>query len=129
MNLKSVKQTMMNNDERDQPQRLTQKEILVQKLQGALQEFRRERDQLHRSKELALERCRLVREEEETLLKTVSSLKEKHDNLEKAIYDSKARLGPLEEAVQHKTKEVRTVDGYYSRFNRASKLSLVRLTI
>ena len=110
MNLKSVKQTMMNNDERDQPQRLTQKEILVQKLQGALQEFRRERDQLHRSKELALERCRLVREEEETLLKTVSSLKEKHDNLEKAIYDSKARLGPLEEAVQHKRRLLESVN-------------------
>lgn len=85
------------------------KEALVQKLQGVLQELRQERDQLHRSKELALERCRLVREEEQSLSKIVASLKEKKEKLQKAALEIKAGLGPVEASVQETTKQVRVV--------------------
>jgi DNA repair ATPase RecN len=94
---------MMNDNENHHQQN---KEALVQKLQGALQGFRRERDQLHRSKELAKERCRLVQEEEKALSKTVESLKEKYDKLLKASQAIKDDLGPLEASVREKTKEV-----------------------
>jgi chromosome segregation ATPase len=97
---------MMNGNENHHQQN---KEALVQKLQGALQEFRRERDQLHRSKELAKERCRLVQEEEKGLSKTVDSLKEKHEKLLKASEAIKDGLGPLEASVRDKTKEVSVI--------------------
>ena len=56
-------------------------EGLVSKLQEALAKFRKDRDQLHRSRELALERCRLIKAEEEALSKTVQTMRDKHNHL------------------------------------------------
>jgi chromosome segregation ATPase len=85
----------------------TNKEILVNKLQGALAKFRNERDQLHRSKRLALERCRLMQAEEEALSKTVQTLRNKYEVLVASTTKIESELGPLEQQVQQDTKQVR----------------------
>jgi hypothetical protein len=88
-------------------QQNTNKEILVNRLQGALAKFRNERDQLHRSKRLALERCRLMQAEEEALSKTVQTLCDKYEVLVASTTKIDTELGPLEQQVQQDTKEVR----------------------
>lgn len=85
------------------------KEGLVNKLQASLSKFRNDRDQLHRSKELALERCRLIEEEVTVLTKTVDSLRQKHGQLQATRQAIEGDLGPLEIMVQRDTKEVRIV--------------------
>lgn len=85
------------------------KEGLVNKLQASLSKFRNDRDQLHRSKELALERCRLIEEEVTVLSKTVDSLRQKHGQLQATRQSIEGDLGPLEIMVQRDTKEVRIV--------------------
>lgn len=90
------------------PNHSTNKELLVDKLQGALAKFRNERDQLHRSKRLALERCRLIQAEEEALSKTVQALRNKYDDLTASSAKIDAEIGPLEQQVEQETKEVRS---------------------
>lgn len=84
------------------------KEGLVNKLQEALAKFRKDRDQLHRSKELALERCRLIEAEEEALLKTVQTMRDKRDHLLTSKAKIEFQMGPLEAKVEKDTAEVRT---------------------
>jgi hypothetical protein len=62
---------------------------------------------LHRGKELALERCRLVQEEEQGLSKTVEFLKQKCEKLSESSLEIRTELGPLEASVKDKTKQVR----------------------
>jgi chromosome segregation ATPase len=81
-------------------------EGLVNKLQGALSKFRNERDQLHRSKELALEKCLLVQQEADALQTSVSSMKDKFTMKRKVSETLKKELGPLEETVQAESKQV-----------------------
>lgn len=88
------------------------KEGLVNKLQDALSKFRNERDQLHRSKELALERCRLIRQEEAFLTKTVDSMRQKENQIKTTCHGLEKEIGPLEAMVLRDTKEVRTI--YYN---------------
>lgn len=84
------------------------KEALVEKLQGALNGLRRDRDQLHRSKELALERCRLAKEEEKVLSNAVAELKDKHQlQLIRSLTEAQAAIAPLEAEVKAKTGQVR----------------------
>ncbi len=66
----------------------TQREAIVDKLHGALATFRRERDEVHRAKELAVERLRLAREEREAAERTVQSMQEKYDRLIKSVSSS-----------------------------------------
>ena len=82
------------------------KEGLVNKLQDALSKFRNERDQLHRSKELALERCRLIQQEETFLTKTVNSMRQKENQIKATCHDLEKEIGPMEEMVLQDTKEV-----------------------
>lgn len=115
----------MNDSNKENPHHTTSpKEALVQKLQGALQEFRRERDQLHRGKELALERCRLVQEEEQGLSKTVEFLKQKCEKLSNASVEIRTELGPLEASVKDKTKQVRISYRIVRSFHALLLLSL-----
>ena len=71
------------------------KEGLVNKLQASLSKFRNDRDQLHRSKELALERCRLIEEEVTVLSKTVDSLRQKHGQLQATRQSIEGDLGAI----------------------------------
>jgi chromosome segregation ATPase len=100
--------TSDNTNKENLPQ-APHKEALVQKLQGALQGLRRERDQTHRSKELALERLKLVLEEEQALCKTVNALKHKHANLVKGSNDIQSELGPNENKVKVMTQKVGSI--------------------
>ncbi|CAJ1959200.1 unnamed protein product [Cylindrotheca closterium] len=81
-------------------------EGLVSKLQEALAKFRKDRDQLHRSKELALERCRLIKAEEEALLNTVQTMRDKHNHLLTSKTKIETQMGPLEAKVQKDTIEM-----------------------
>ena len=56
-------------------------EEIVGKLHGALAVFRKERDDLHRSKELSHERLRLVTEERQAMEKTVNAMQAKLNEL------------------------------------------------
>ena len=60
------------------------REAIVDKLHGALAAFRRERDELHRKKELAVERLQLVKEEQQAIEKTVHAMQEKLNQLNKS---------------------------------------------
>jgi len=62
-----------------------QREEIVDKLHGALASLRKERDQLHRSKELAVERLRLAKEERLTVEKTVSSMGKTYERLTASV--------------------------------------------
>ncbi len=83
------------------------KQALVQKLQGAIQNLRRERDQEYREKVEAEERLRLAKEEQDNLAKIVTDLKSKHDNLCKSKSTLEANLGPLAEEVDDLAEKVR----------------------
>ena len=80
---------------------------LEQKLFGALQSLRRERDQEYREKAEAEERLRLVDEEHQTIAKIVTDLKAKHGKLTKDKETVQASLGPLETQVNDLTGKVR----------------------
>ena len=58
-----------------------QREAIVDKLHVALATFRRERDEVHRSKELSFERLRLSREERMAAETIVQSMQEKYDKM------------------------------------------------
>lgn len=86
----------------------TGREEIVDKLHGALAAFRRERDDLNRKKELAMERLRLVTEEREAMEKTIRAMQEKLDQLEKSVSDAgKLQLIQLEKEVERLNQEVR----------------------
>jgi len=56
-------------------------EAIVEKLHGTLSILRRERDEVHRAKELAMERLRLAKEETERMERTLQASKQKYDAL------------------------------------------------
>lgn len=88
----------------------TGREEIVDKLHGALAAFRRDRDDLHRKKELATERLRLVTEEREAMEKTIRAMQEKLDQLDKSVSDAgKLQLIQLEKEVERLNQEVRHV--------------------
>jgi hypothetical protein len=101
------------------------KETLVNKLQGALQNLRRERDQVHRRKELSLERARLAKEEEQNLSRVFNGMQQRLDQLTKSSMKIKEELGPMEKELGFKTKEVSQVlylcvsAMYYGRNNNS----------
>lgn len=56
-------------------------EAIVEKLHGTLSILRRERDEVHRAKELAMERLRLAKEETERMERTLKASQQKYDAL------------------------------------------------
>jgi len=56
-------------------------EGIVDRLNGALSTMRRERDELHRQKDLAFERLKLVREERVAVEKVVQSMRKELEKL------------------------------------------------
>jgi hypothetical protein len=94
-----------------------QREILVDKLNGALSNLRRERDETHRSKDLALERLRLATEEKMSLEQTLKGMQLKYDELLSSMANQGASSGgddnkvdddmlKLQQEVNHCTREV-----------------------
>ena len=80
------------------------REEIVDKLHGALAAFRRERDDLHRKKELATERLRLVTEEREAMEKTIRSMQEKLNNLNKSASEE-AKAGDDQDGTRSGTAQ------------------------
>ena len=97
---------MPNNNQ--YPQR---REVIVDKLNGALANFRRERDEVHRSKELALERLRLIREERILAERNVHLMQEKYEQMIKSISShtngKDDEIAKLQVEVERLSREVR----------------------
>ena len=81
-------------------QQQQQQPALVQKLAGAIQNLRRDRDREYRAKAEAEERCRLAKEEQQALANIVADLKLKNEKILKAKEAAQASLGPLEAEVE-----------------------------
>ena len=82
------------------------REEIVDKLHGALAAFRRERDELHRKKELAAERLQLVKEEQQAIERTVHAMQENLNQLNKTgSEEAKKDLEQMEKDVDqlHRT--------------------------
>lgn len=84
-------------------------EQLVGKLHGALAVFRKERDDLYRSKELAQERLRLIVEERQAMEKAVNAMQIKLNELNCKIQgnDESKDLATLQSEVERLDQEVR----------------------
>ncbi len=68
-------------------------EAIVDKLQGTLTILRRERDEVHRAKELAMERLRLVKEERVSFEERLEMTQRKYDDIVAATSTSEVQLG------------------------------------
>lgn len=85
----------------------TNEDAIIEKIQGTVAAFRRERDELHRKKQLSTERLRLIREEKDSLEKTVDALKDRLSKLQaQTSSEAEKELGELEKKIQHLTREV-----------------------
>ena len=89
----------------------TPKHVLVQKLQGAIQNLRREREQEYREKVESEERLRLASEEQSSLATIVAGLKAKEENLRKRKTTVETNLVQLEADVKDLTEKVRSATG------------------
>ena len=85
-----------------------QREAIVDKLHGALSVLRRERDELHRAKELASERFRLAKEERVNAEQNLSSLTAKFNRIESADgkHNRKTDIERLQAEVDRLGREV-----------------------
>jgi uncharacterized protein YoxC len=84
------------------------REAIVDKLHGALAVFRRECDELHRKKQLAVERLRLEKEEKDATEKTVHGMQETLNQLNKSgSEEAKTELERMEKDVEQINREVR----------------------
>lgn len=86
----------------------TPKHVLVQKLQGAIQNLRREREQEYREKVESEERLRLASEEQSSLATIVAGLKTKQENLRKRKATVETNIVQLEADVKDLTEKVGT---------------------
>jgi uncharacterized protein HemX len=87
-----------------------QREAIVDKLHGALATFRRERDEVHRAKELAFERLRLAREERMATERNLQSMKDKYEKMIQSVskFDGKDNeVAKLQTEVERLSREVR----------------------
>ena len=92
-------------------QQTDHREVLVDKLNGALSNLRRERDETYRSKELALERLRLANEERMGLEKTLQGMQVKYEELVSIMANQGCdkvddEMIKLQQQVKHCTREV-----------------------
>uniref|UniRef100_A0A6U4ADJ3 Uncharacterized protein n=1 Tax=Ditylum brightwellii TaxID=49249 RepID=A0A6U4ADJ3_9STRA len=83
-------------------------EAIVGKLHGVLAAFRRERDDLHRAKELATERLRLVRTDRQALEKKVKMMQTKLGELAESVKgrNNSDQIAKLQDGVEQLGKEV-----------------------
>ena len=81
------------------------REAIVDKLHGALAALRRERDDMHRRKELAAERLRLTKADREALEQTVKSLEGRLASLSNSA-NAKNEIDALQQEVTRFEKEV-----------------------
>ena len=84
-------------------------EVIVDRLHGALASYRKERDDLHRRKELAVERLRLVKEERIFLESNVQDIQKKLVELTSAAQGKQSvtsDFNRLENDVKRLNKEV-----------------------
>mmetsp|Transcript_25753 Transcript_25753/g.42874 ORF Transcript_25753/g.42874 Transcript_25753/m.42874 type:complete len:231 (+) Transcript_25753:145-837(+) len=94
----------MNNNNNELP---PAREAIVDKLHGALSAFRRERDDLHRKKQLAEERLRLMREEQGAMETSVNAMTAKlHKLQESGNAEALQELQTMEQDVMKLQKEV-----------------------
>jgi hypothetical protein len=77
-------------------------------IHGALNVLRRERDEKHRRKDLAVERCRLMTEEKESVAKNAATMKERLETTQGSLAPTKRDLAPREASVQNLSKQVKT---------------------
>ena len=103
--LNNNKNVVNNNNAGAPPQ--PQNEAIVDKLHGALNALRRERDENHRRKDLAMERCRLMTEEKEHMAKNAAAMKERLETIQESLATTKRDLAPREASVQKLSKQVR----------------------
>jgi uncharacterized protein YoxC len=83
-------------------------QTIVDKLHGALAVFRRECDELHRKKQLAVERLRLEQEEKDATEKTIHGMQETLNQLNKSgSEEAKRELEQMEKDVEQMNREVR----------------------
>jgi len=84
------------------------REVLVDKLQGALNVLRRERDEVNRKKEIAAERLRLLKEERTNAEKSFVALQNEFDQMiaESNADNKNADIEKLEIEVQRLGREV-----------------------
>ena len=81
-------------------------EVIIDKLQGVLSTLRREADDLHRSKELAIERLRLARLDRESMEKTVAGMQDTLYQLKESTNRSNRELEKVEKEVERLRREV-----------------------
>lgn len=86
-----------------------EQEAIVDKLHGALAVLRKERDELHRAKEMAVERLRLAKEERINAEKNLSLLEERYQSIASADAENtrKADIEKLQEQAQRLGREVK----------------------
>lgn len=99
----------MNQTSINQP---NQREAIVDKLHGALSILRRERDDLHRSKELAMERLNLAKDERIQGEQNLSVLQIRYNKID-SIEEKEIRLndiGRLQSEVDRLSREVSGLD-------------------
>ena len=95
------------------PNRLQQsnpREELVDKLHGTLSILRRERDELHRAKQLAVERLRLIKEERVAAEENLLILRDKYDRIISSNVQDERRgeIVKLQSEVERLGREVRS---------------------
>ena len=101
--LNSTRRSTMLSASFDQDAR----EEIVDKLHGALSAFRRERDELHRKKELAVERLRVAKEQQEATEKTIHDMQDKLNHISKSgSDDANKELKGIEKEVERLHREV-----------------------
>ena len=116
------------NQRQQQHHQPQQREEIVDKLHGALASLRKERDHLHRSKELAVERLRLAKEERVTVEKTVSSMENMYDHLTSSM-DGSARGSSSSSSSSSKNvvnDDITTLQGEVERFGKEVSVLSIR---
>ena len=106
-----------SSTQRQNPQH---REAIVDKLNGALAVLRRERDELHRTKELAMERLRLAKEERMSMEKSVRTIQNKLHKLSSSVSGEGNQaenndISKAQQEVERLTREVR-IEADTSRF-------------
>ena len=88
------------------------REELVDKLHGTLSTLRRERDELHRSKQLAIERLRLIKEERVNAEDNIRLLNKKYENIisSNAQQERRAEIAKLQREVERLGREVSLIE-------------------
>ena len=107
----------MMDRSRHHQQQSNPREELVDKLHGTLSILRRERDELHRAKQLAVERLHLIKEERSTAESNLRTLQEKYDRIVSSHQRDERRneIVKLQSEVERLGREVRnsTVVAFY----------------